>query len=73
MRKFDIRQWVLITNFSSFEMFFYKKCYLRFSVKEYDMNELNDLYIHLTNNSIAKNSESFKVNESMWHVDTFIN
>ncbi|CAG9316942.1 TTLL8_2 [Blepharisma stoltei] len=71
-RKFDIRQWVLITCFNTFEIFFYKKCYLRFSVKEYDLSEIDDLYIHLTNNSIAKYSPSFKAEDSMWHIDQFI-
>ncbi|CAG9313595.1 TTLL8_1 [Blepharisma stoltei] len=69
--KFDIRQWVLVTCFSNFEIFFYKQCYLRFSAKEYDLSEINDLYIHLTNNSIAKYSPLFSQNESMWHIDQF--
>ena len=55
-RKFDIRVWVLIdTNFHSY---FFKEGYLRLSGYEYSLTkeELSNLYIHLTNNAIQKNS-----------------
>lgn len=70
-RKFDIRQWVLVTNNTSLNIYFYKKFYLRFGVEAYSIKNLENLYIHLTNNSITKNSEKFIEEDSMWDSDQF--
>lgn len=60
-RKFDLRQWVVVTNWNPVTIYFYDECYARFSVEEYstDVNDLSNAYIHLVNNSIGKNSENF--------------
>jgi hypothetical protein len=34
-------------------------CYLRFSSEEYQVDDLSDPYVHLTNNSIQKNGDNF--------------
>lgn len=72
-RKFDIRQWVLITSNTTLNAYFYTRCYLRFSADYYDISNIDNLYIHLTNNSIAKYSENFKEQDSMWHSEEFQN
>jgi hypothetical protein len=60
-RKFDFRQWVLVTDWNPLTVYFYHKCYARFSVEEYstEENDLENAYVHLVNNSIGKNSSNF--------------
>lgn len=81
-RKFDIRQWVLVTSWDPLTVWFYEDCYLRFSSQEYSMDDLSDQYVHLTNNSIQKYSDTFhevygtddggmQVEGNMWHSDDF--
>mmetsp|Transcript_5315 Transcript_5315/g.7860 ORF Transcript_5315/g.7860 Transcript_5315/m.7860 type:complete len:757 (+) Transcript_5315:2642-4912(+) len=67
-RKFDIRQWVLVSSFDPLIIWFYDDCYARFAVEEYGAPEvmqnddkrteiwLSDPYRHLVNNSISKTS-----------------
>ena len=69
-KKFDIRQWVLLTSWNPVTAWFYERCYLRFGVEDFTIDNLKNKFIHLTNNSIQKNSEFFEASEiegSMWH------
>lgn len=43
-RKFDIRQWVLVTTLSPLTVYWHDQCYLRFSSKEYDINDENAIH-----------------------------
>ncbi|CAJ1342026.1 unnamed protein product [Effrenium voratum] len=60
--KFDIRQWVLVTDWNPLTVYIWKQPYLRFAGQKYD-ETLSDRseYVHLVNNSIIKKMEGFEV------------
>jgi hypothetical protein len=60
-RKFDIRQWVLVTDWNPLTVWLYQEPYFRFPACDYNPNNIADRFIHLTNNSIAKYAESVTV------------
>jgi len=65
--KFDIRQWVLVTDWNPLTVYIWAQPYLRFAGQKYD-ETLSDRseYIHLVNNSIIKYMDGFnKVNEDL--------
>jgi len=68
-RKFDIRQWVLVTSWNPLTVWFYTDCYVRFAVEEYTLESatMKRNFGHLTNNSISKNSKEYK---EIYHADT---
>lgn len=59
--KFDIRQWVLVTDWNPLTIYIWQQPYLRFAGQKYD-DSLSNLseYMHLVNNSIIKNMGDFK-------------
>ena len=70
-RKFDIRQWVLVTDWDPLTIWFYEDCYIRFSAEDYDAKNLKNRYIHLCNNSIAKYSKNddMSITGNMWNTE----
>ena len=73
-RKFDIRQWVLVTDFNPLIIWYYEECYVRFSVLDYNAEDVNNKFIHLTNNAIASLHKDFDNNEikgSMFSMEQF--
>lgn len=73
-RKFDIRLWILVTSVSPLIIWAFKEPYIRFTVEEYNENNLTNLYSHLTNNSIGKHSKKFNNTEiegNMWTIHQF--
>jgi Tubulin-tyrosine ligase family len=59
-RKFDIRQWVLVTCWEPLTVWFYDVCYLRFCAEDYKPSNFDNIFCHLSNNSIAKKSKKFE-------------
>jgi tubulin monoglycylase TTLL3/8 len=53
-RKFDLRVWVLVTDWNPLTVWFFKKPYVRFPAHDYSTNDLDNNFAHLANNSIAK-------------------
>lgn len=68
-RKFDLRQWVLVTNWNPLTIWMYAEPYIRFPAADFDLNTLNNNFAHLSNNSIAKNGHcktQFEIEGNMW-------
>lgn len=52
-RKFDFRVFALVTSINKkLKGYFYEDGYIRTSSREYDLNALDDKFIHLTNDAI---------------------
>lgn len=77
-RKFDIRQWVVVTCWDPLTVYFYNDCYVRFSSADYSDDDaaLSDSQVHLANISINKHFSEFRdcvatengdeITECMW-------
>ncbi|KAK1946503.1 Tubulin monoglycylase TTLL3 [Phytophthora citrophthora] len=64
-RKFDIRQWVLITELEPNPVvFWFYKSYLRFCSRTFDLSRLHDRFTHLSNYSVQQHFELNKVEDS---------
>ena len=73
-RKFDIRQWVLVTGFNPLTIFLFDTPYIRFGAEEYHLEDFKNIFSQLTGNSIAKHSEKFENSEiegDMWEIEQF--
>ncbi|EGR29884.1 tubulin-tyrosine ligase family protein, putative [Ichthyophthirius multifiliis] len=72
-KKFDIRQWVIVTDWKPLTIFCYQECYLRICVDEYNEENLSNKFAHLSNNCIQKNANNFqeKVDETMLFQNQF--
>ncbi|KNC53359.1 tubulin-tyrosine ligase, variant [Thecamonas trahens ATCC 50062] len=58
-KKFDIRQFVLVTSLNPLTVFVLDDAYLRFSTEDYTLDNLDDRFIHLTNHQVQKDSASY--------------
>ena len=59
-RKFDIRCYVLVTAFNGVvQAYFYTEGYLRTACKEYNIKNVTNKFIHLTNDAIQKHSSDY--------------
>ncbi|TMW67956.1 hypothetical protein Poli38472_007628 [Pythium oligandrum] len=73
-RKFDVRQWVLITSLEPLQVYWYHECYLRFCSSPFtlDVDQLSDQFVHLSNYSVQKNAKSQrKAFSPMWTSSQF--
>jgi len=55
-RKFDIRQWVLVTSMNPLVTYMFDTCYLRICGSEFSLEDTKDNYKHLSNYSLQKNN-----------------
>ena len=54
-RKFDFRVFGLVTSINSnLKGYFYEDGYIRTSSREFNLNDLSDKFVHLTNDAIQK-------------------
>ncbi|CAM9125305.1 unnamed protein product, partial [Ectocarpus fasciculatus] len=83
-RKFDLRQWVLVTDWNPLTIYFFDEAYCRFSSEEYTTSEdsLDNSFVHLVNQSVNKNNSDKKghvvcaengeeINGFMWSCEQF--
>ena len=63
--KYDLRIYVLLTSLCPLRVFLYDEGLVRFASNPYsaDSKTLNDVFTHLTNYSINKNSSSYQAND----------
>lgn len=72
-RKFDIRQWVLVTDWNPLTIWCYRDSYIRFCVSEYDKKS-DKRRNHLTNHSVQKkymDEEDLEGDGNMWSSTEF--
>jgi tubulin monoglycylase TTLL3/8 len=55
-RKFDIRQWVLVTSINPLVIYMFNSCYLKICGSEFSLENFKDKYRHISNFSIQKNN-----------------
>ena len=73
-RKFDIRQWVLVTDLNPLTIWLFDTPYVRFGAENYHIDDFKNVFSQLTGNSIAKHSENFNTGEiegDMWETEQF--
>ena len=59
-RKFDIRCFMLVTSINGYmKAYFYKDGYLWTSSKEFNLKNLGNKYIHLTNDAVQSKAEDY--------------
>jgi hypothetical protein len=73
-RKFDIRQWVLVTDLNPLTIWLFDTPYIRFGAENYNIDDFKNVFSQLTGNSIAKHSENFNsgdIEGDMWENEQF--
>jgi len=63
-RKFDARVWALVDQ--NMNLYWFKEGYLRLSSEEFNLNDtqIEDKYVHLTNNAVQKYGKNYGKHES---------
>jgi len=58
-KKFDLRIYALVTSYSPLTVHLYRNGFARFTHHRYDMDDISNSYVHLTNVAIQKTSENY--------------
>ena len=60
-KKFDLRIYALVTNYSPLVVYLYRTGFARFTHHKFstNMEDISNNYIHLTNVAIQKNSDNY--------------
>nr|CAB3267354.1 probable tubulin polyglutamylase TTLL1 [Phallusia mammillata] len=70
-KKFDLRLYVLVTSYRPLKCYIYRLGFCRFCTVKYtqSMNELDNMFVHLTNVSIQKHGEEYNpVHGGKWTI-----
>ena len=57
-KKFDIRQWVVITSVNPLTIWIWRTPYLRFTSQDYNPNNARNKFQHLTNATVSKDDKN---------------
>jgi tubulin monoglycylase TTLL3/8 len=57
LRKFDLRQWVLVTSFEPLVIYSFSDFYLRICGSDFNLHDIGDSYKHLSNYTIQKTNQ----------------
>ena len=71
-RKFDLRQWVLVTSYSPLVIYMFNSCYFKICGSEFVLDDIKDKYRHISNFSIQKNNERVSRSELIMSVTQFV-
>lgn len=73
-KKFDLRQWVLVTSWNPLQVWLYDEMYIRFGAVDYSTDITYDKFMHLTNNSITKHytGKASEIKDNMWTNAQFV-
>ena len=59
-RKFDIRSYICVTSINGYQKgYWFQDGYIRTASKEFNMKNLNNKFIHLTNDAVQKYHEDY--------------
>eukprot|EP00698_Gefionella_okellyi_P011195 TRINITY_DN2943_c0_g1_i1.p1 TRINITY_DN2943_c0_g1~~TRINITY_DN2943_c0_g1_i1.p1 ORF type:complete len:385 (+),score=55.38 TRINITY_DN2943_c0_g1_i1:2091-3245(+) len=75
-KKFDIRQFVLVTSLQPLRAYVYSDFYLRFCTVPYSDQDVSNRFVHLTNHQIQKESDTYQTSGipgNQWSRDEFVN
>ena len=64
-KKYDLRIYVLVASFTPLRIYLYNNGLVRFATEDYTKDDLDNVFIHLTNYSINKNNIKYKSNNNI--------
>ena len=74
-RKFDLRIWVVVTDWNPLTIWLFKKPYVRLPAHDYSVDDIDNNYAHLANNSIAKYADQmptkYEIDGNMMFIEEF--
>jgi len=68
-KKFDIRQWVLVSSMNPLVIYMFSSSYIRICSQEFDLKDIKNSFKHLTNFSLNKGNFQNGVEDSICHID----
>ena len=63
-KKYDLRIYVLIASYTPLRIYLYNNGLVRFATEDYNKNNVDNIYVYLTNFSINVNNPKYKSNQN---------
>jgi len=68
-KKFDIRQWVLVSSMNPLVIYMFSSSYIRLCSQRFELKDIKNNFKHLTNFSLNKGNFNNNVDDSVCHID----